>query len=53
MGDDLKNQMEAEVAQRKKKAGQIAGQDQGQGIYNPQGLSAAATSLGLTPYLGR
>jgi len=47
LGDQLKSQMEAEVLARKKKAMQIAGADQGQGVYNVNGLSTAAMSLGL------
>ena len=49
LGDDLKNQVEQQVNDRKKKLLQAAGAEQGQGIFNPLGISQAAQALGLAP----
>jgi hypothetical protein len=49
LGDGLKDQVEAQIAERKKKLLQAANAEQGQGIFNPGGISTAAMALGLAP----
>jgi hypothetical protein len=51
LGDLLQDQAKAQIDERKKKALQVAqapaGVEQGQGVFNPMGISAAAVALGL------
>lgn len=49
LGDGLKEQVDQQLADRKKKLLQAAGAEQGQGIFNPTGISQAAMALGLAP----